>query len=134
VAYPFPVNEAFRKFARSASNVLGSPWAFVLAALVIVVWAASGPLFGFSATWQLVINTSTTIVTFLMVFIIQNTQNRDSRALHLKLDELIEAVGAARDELVDIEDATDEELAKREEEYREVRQRLASETPSDPNP
>src|SRR4051812_38047768 len=75
----------FQKFAHSTSNIVGSPWAFICAALIVVAWGISGPMFGFSDTWQLVINTSTTIVTFLMVFLIQNTQNRDARAMHLKL-------------------------------------------------
>ena len=120
------MNENFRKFARGAAWVFGTPWAFVAALSVVVVWALSGPAFGFSETWQLVINTGTTIVTFLMVFIIQNTQNRDSRALHLKLDELIEAVTDARDELVDIEEGSEEEMQQREEEYREHREHVAA--------
>jgi low affinity Fe/Cu permease len=104
------VNAAFATFASWASDILGKAWVFLLAALVILVWALSGPLFGFSATWQLVINTGTTIVTFLMVFIIQNTQNRDARATHIKLDELLRAVAGARGSLADAEDRTDEEL------------------------
>ena len=88
---------------------------------MIVVWLVSGPLFHFSDTWQLVINTSTTIITFLMVFLIQNAQNRESRALHLKLDELIRAVEAARNKMVDLEEASDEEIAELEEEFREVK-------------
>ena len=86
----------FRQFAATTSRVVGSPWAFLAAAGVILSWALSGPMFGFSDTWQLVINTGTTIVTFLMVFLIQNTQNRDAKAIHLKLDELIRGVGGAR--------------------------------------
>jgi len=104
------MNKIFAKFATNASDVLGHAWVFILAALVIVVWSASGPLFDFSETWQLVINTSTTIVTFLMVFIIQNTQNRDARAIHIKLDELLRAVQGARGSLADAEDRTEEEL------------------------
>jgi low affinity Fe/Cu permease len=105
------MNDLFRKFAHRTSAVAGSPWAFTLAVLVIVVWAVSGPIFGFTDTWQLVINTGTTIVTFLMVFLIQNTQNRDAQALHLKLDELIRAAQGARQEIfVDLEDKSDEEL------------------------
>jgi len=88
----------------------GTYWAFLLAALVIVVWVVTGPLFGFSDTWQLVINTGTTIVTFLMVFLIQNTQNRDATAVQLKLDEIIRAIETASNRLIDIEDASDEEL------------------------
>ncbi|MDQ6656443.1 MAG: low affinity iron permease family protein, partial [Verrucomicrobiota bacterium] len=90
------VQDAFRVFARGSSAVLGTAWSFVIAILIIVVWGASGHIFHYSDTWQLIINTGTTIVTFLMVFLIQNTQNRDSKAVHLKLDELIRAVGGAR--------------------------------------
>ena len=115
------VSDAFRVFARRSSDVLGSPWAFVMAILVIVVWAATGPTFHFSDTWQLIINTGTTIVTFLMVFIIQNTQNRDAKAVHLKLDEIIRAIKGARNELVDLEELSDEELKKLEEQFRRLR-------------
>jgi len=104
------MREAFRKFAAGTSRVVGSPWIFVLAVLLIVGWAVSGPVFGYSDSWQLVINTTTTIVTCLMVFLIQNTQNRDSEAIHLKLDELIRAVHTARTRLVDLEDLSDEQL------------------------
>jgi|SRR5688500_5689182 low affinity Fe/Cu permease len=120
------MNEAFRKFAQRTSQVLGTSWVFVLALLVVLAWAVSGPLFDFSTTWQLLINTGTTIMTFLMVFIIQNTQNRDAKAIHLKLDELIEAVGDARDELVDIEDATDEEIDALKQEYAGFREKAAA--------
>jgi low affinity Fe/Cu permease len=94
-----------------------------MAILVIVVWAATGPTFHFSDTWQLIINTGTTIVTFLMVFIIQNTQNRDAKAVHLKLDEIIRAIKGARNELVDLEELSDEELKKLEEQFRLLRQK-----------
>src|SRR5256886_4755426 len=97
------VSDAFRVFARRSSIALGSAWAFAGAVLVILVWIITGPMFHFSDTWQLVINTATTIVTFLMVFLIQNTQNRDAKAVHLKLDELIRALKDARNELVDLE-------------------------------
>jgi len=110
--------DPFRKFAQATSSAMGKPWAFITAALVIVVWALTGPLFGFSDTWQLVVNTSTTIVTFLMVFLIQNTQNRDTEALRLKLDELILATKGARNEFVTIEDLSDEELQALERELR----------------
>lgn len=106
------MNEAFAKFATWVSDVLGQAWVFLLAVVVIIVWAVTGPLFAFSATWQLVINTGTTIVTFLMVFIIQNTQNRDARATHVKLDELLRAVEGARGSLTDAEDRTEEELKR----------------------
>ena len=85
------MNEFFRKFAHKTSELVGSAWAFIVAAVVIVVWAVTGPVFHYSDTWQLVINTGTTIITFLMVFLIQNTQNRDAKGIHLKLDELIKA-------------------------------------------
>lgn len=104
------MRDLFRKFAQAASHAVGSPWAFIIATLIIVVWSVTGPLFGYSDTWQLVINTGTTIITFLMVFLIQNTQNRDAKAIHLKLDELLKGVKGARTDLVDLEDLTDEEL------------------------
>ena len=118
------MNDLFRKFAATASRLAGTPWAFLVAAFAIVAWAATGPLFGFSDTWQLVINTSTTIVTFLMVFLIQNTQNRDARALHLKLDELLRAVEGARTSLVDLEDLSDAELDELQLEFEALRKRL----------
>src|SRR6266478_9812104 len=117
------VSDAFRVFARRTSNVLGSAWAFVLALLVIVVWGATGPTFHYSDTWQLIINTGTTIVTFLMVFLIQNTQNRDAKAVHLKLDEIIRALKGARNELVDLEDLSDEELKKLDQQFQRLRKR-----------
>ena len=104
------MNELFRKFANRTSHWVGTPATFGLALLTIIVWAVTGPLFHFSDTWQLVINTGTTIITFLMVFLIQNTQNRDARAIHLKLDELIHAASKARPMLIDAEDLTDEQL------------------------
>ena len=116
-----PWRELFRRFAHKAAEMVGSPLAFLLAALMIVIWALSGPLFHFSDTWQLVINTTTTIITFLMVFLIQNTQNRDSRALHLKLDELLKGVKGARTSLVDLEDLTDAELERLHREFQRLR-------------
>src|SRR6201989_1736393 len=103
-------NDWFGRFAASASGWLGSKWAFAGAGLVIVIWAILGPIFHFSDTWQLVINTGTTIVTFLMVFLIQNTQNRDARAINLKLNERIRALDKARDQMIDIENLSDLEL------------------------
>ena len=120
------MNMFFRKFAHATSDVVGSPWAFVLGVAVIVGWAMSGPVFGYSDTWQLIINTSTTIVTFLMVFVIQNTQNRDAKAIHLKLDELIRGVKGARTEMVALETCTDEELAALQKEFEKLHARLAT--------
>ena len=117
------VRDVFRVFAHRSSVMLGSAWAFSAAVLVILVWLLTGPVFHFSDTWQLIINTATTIITFLMVFLIQNTQNRDAKAMHLKLDELIRAIKAARNELVDLEDLSDEELKKLEEQFRNMRKR-----------
>jgi len=117
------VSDAFRVFARHSAIALGSAWAFAGAVLVILVWILTGPMFHFSDTWQLVINTATTIVTFLMVFLIQNTQNRDAKAVHLKLDELIRALKDARNELVDLEDLSDEELKKLEKQFKSMRKR-----------
>src|SRR5438876_11163372 len=105
------LQERFRHFAHRAATMMGNPWCFFLAVVVIIGWAVSGPLFHFSDTWQLVINTGTTIVTFLMVFLIQNTQNRDATAIHLKLDELIRAMQGARNRMIDLDDMSDEELA-----------------------
>ena len=113
--------DVFHIFAHKTSTAVGSPWAAVLAMLTIAIWAATGPIFGFSDTWQLVINTSTTIVTFLMVFLIQNTQNRDAHAMQLKLDELIRAIKEARNNLIDLEEMSEEELRDLEEEFRKLR-------------
>src|ERR1700704_2885956 len=111
------MKELFRKFAQTTSQAVGSSWSFILAALIIVIWAVTGPLFHYSDTWQLVINTGTTIITFLMVFLIQNTQNRDAKAIHLKLDELLRGVKGARTNLVDLEDLPDEELERLKQEF-----------------
>lgn len=104
------MNDLFRKISDKISHWVGTPYAFVLAVLGIVIWALLGPIFQYSDTWQLVINTATTIITFLMVFLIQNTQNRDARAIHLKLDELIRATHGARNDLIDLEEMSDEKL------------------------
>jgi low affinity Fe/Cu permease len=117
------LNESFRRFAAQASVLVGSSWAFLLAITTILVWAVTGPLFQFSDTWQLIINTGTTIVTFLMVFLIQNTQNRDARAIHLKLDELLRAVSHARNELIDVEEMPDERLEQLKQGLHECRDR-----------
>jgi len=115
------VSDAFRCFAQRSSSVLGSAWAFCGAVLIIVVWLVPGPTFHFSDTWQLIINTATTVVTFLMVFLIQNTQNRDAKAMHLKLDELIRAVKGARNQLVDLENLSDDDLKKLEQQFQGLR-------------
>ena len=126
------VRDAFRCFAQRASVLLGSAWAFCGAVLVIVVWLVTGPTFHFSDTWQLIINTATTVVTFLMVFMIQNTQNRDAKAMHLKLDELIRAVTGARNQLVDLENLSDDDLKKLELQFKTLRKQAEdSRTPSD---
>jgi low affinity Fe/Cu permease len=117
------IRDSFRRFARKSSEVLGTAWAFIGALIIIAVWGLTGPMFHFSDTWQLIINTGTTIVTFLMVFLIQNTQNRDAKAMHLKLDELIRAVEGARNRLVDLEALSDEELKKLEEQFKDLRAR-----------
>src|SRR6266404_7176416 len=117
------VNDLFRAFSRNTASAVGSAWVFIVAITVVIVWAATGPTFHFSDTWQLIINTGTTIVTFLMVFLIQNTQNRDAKAMHLKLDEIIRALKKARNELVDLEDLSDEELRKLEQQFKELRQK-----------
>lgn len=108
---PRSSNDRFGRFASTVSFWMGSRWAFVGAGSVIAVWVAMGPVFHYSDTWQLVINTGTTIVTFLMVFLIQNTQNRDARAINLKLDELIHSISKARDQMINIEKLSDEDLA-----------------------
>jgi low affinity Fe/Cu permease len=117
------VSDVFRVFARRSSIMLGSAWAFTGAVLVIVVWLLTGPTFHFSDTWQLIINTATTVITFLMVFLIQNTQNRDAKAMQLKLDEMIRALKGARNQLVDLEDLSDEDLKKLEEQFQRLRKK-----------
>jgi len=114
----------FRRFATRTSEAVGSPAAFVIGLTLIVLWALTGPLFGYSDTWQLVINTATTIVTFLMVFLIQATQNRDAKAIQLKLDELLRGVQGARTAMVALENSTDEELAEFQEEFDRLHARL----------
>ena len=116
-------SDAFRIFAKRSSTVLGSAWAFGIAILIIVIWGLTGPAFHYSNTWQLIINTGTTIVTFLMVFLIQNTQNRDAKAAHLKLDEIIRALKGARNELIDLEKLADEDLTILEKQFERVRKK-----------
>ncbi|MBP7407908.1 MAG: low affinity iron permease family protein [Flavobacteriales bacterium] len=114
---PATINSSFTRFAKRTSTLTGRPATFILAVLIIVLWAVTSPLFGYSDTWQLVINTSTTIITFLMVFLIQNTQNRDTEALQIKLDELIRAQKEANNALLDLEELDDDELDRIRETY-----------------
>ncbi len=114
------MNEMFRQFAQRSAQLVGSSWAFILSVVIILAWAVTGPMFHYSDTWQLVINTGTTIITFLMVFLIQNTQNRDAKAIHLKLDELIKGVKGARTGLVNLESLSDEELERRQQEFKRL--------------
>lgn len=107
----------FHKIAQKVSEWVGSPKAFILALVIVIFWALSGEAFGYSDTWQLIINTGTTILTFLMVFLIQNTQNRDAKATHLKLDELIRSLKDARNQLLDVEDETDDEIKRLQNEF-----------------
>ncbi len=115
------MGETFHRFATKVADLVGSSWAFLIALLVVVAWAVSGPFFGFSDTWQLIINTATTVATFLMVFLIQTTQNRDARAIHLKLDELIRTQKAARNVFADLEHATEHELREFQKEFQRLR-------------
>ncbi len=118
-------SDKFRTLAEKAAHAVGTYWAFLLALLVVVCWAVSGPIFGFSDTWQLVINTGTTIVTFLMVFLIQNTQNREARILALKLDELLRAMRGARNSFIDLDHVSDEELETVQKEFTRLRDKYA---------
>jgi len=115
---------SFQKFSNGVSTRAGSPFALMIAVILVIFWAITGPFFHFSETWQLVINTGTTIVTFLMVFAIQNTQNRDSKAVQLKLDELIKSTHSARDTFLDIEDLTDAELDQLHQEFKDMHDKI----------
>jgi low affinity Fe/Cu permease len=117
------MRELFRKFAQMTSRAVGSSWAFIISVVIIFAWAVTGPMFHYSDTWQLVINTCTTIVTFLMVFLIQNTQNRDAKAIHLKLDELLKGVKGARTGLVNLEQLSDAELENLHKEFERLHER-----------
>jgi low affinity Fe/Cu permease len=121
------MNDFFHKVATHVSYVVGTAWSFLIAIIVIIVWLVTGPLFNFSDTWQLIINTGTTIVTFLMVFLIQNTQNRDAKAIHLKLDELLRAHKGARTGLVNIEEISDEKLEELHNQFRELHEHYSHE-------
>jgi low affinity Fe/Cu permease len=125
------MNEVFRRAAHHTSILVGSPPAFLFALLVVIVWGATGPVFNFSDTWQLVINTGTTIVTFLMVFLIQNTQNRDSRAIHVKLDELILYTRDADNSLVEIDSLSDEQVGRLEDHLKDLAQMLGKSVTDD---
>jgi len=120
------MKEFFRKISARVSIAAGSALAFFLALMIIVIWATTGPLFNFSDTWQLVINTGTTIITFLMVFLIQNMQNRDSKAMQLKLDELIHSSKSARESFVDLEDMTDGELSDLDDQFKKIHEKNLS--------
>lgn len=118
------MSEGFGRVARAIAQLTGSPPVFLLAIFIVIAWALAGPIVGFSDTWQLAINTGTTVVTFLMVFLIQNTQNRDSQAVQLKLNELIHAVGGARDDMIDLEEESEERLTNERERFREIASQL----------
>jgi low affinity Fe/Cu permease len=118
------MKELFRRFAGRTAEAVGTPAAFAIALISIGLWAMTGPFFHFSDTWQLIINTGTTIITFLMVFLIQNSQNRDTRAIHLKLNELIKGVRGARTEMVNLEDMSDAELQRMHDEFKQMHEQL----------
>jgi low affinity Fe/Cu permease len=120
-------NSIFTRFAKATAHYTGQPVVFIAAVAVIVIWAVSGPIFKYSDTWQLVINTGTTIVTFLMVFLIQNTQNRDTEALQLKLDEIVRSIKGARNQVLDIEDLDEKDLDEIRKEYTELAEKAREE-------
>jgi low affinity Fe/Cu permease len=129
------MNEIFRKFAQTVSNTAGSSWLFVIAFAVVVVWGITGPMYQYSDTWQLVMNTVSSVITFLMVFLIQNTQNRDSKAIQLKLNELLRGVAGARTALVNLEALSDEDLLRLHREFERLGQREVSfKAPTKPKP
>jgi low affinity Fe/Cu permease len=119
------MKQFFRKFSQKTSEVVGSPGAFFLALSLLVLWAILGPVFHFSDTWKLVINTTTTIITFLIVFLIQNTQNRDTKALHLKLDELIRSIHGARNSMLNLEELSDDELENLQRQFKRISEHYA---------
>jgi low affinity Fe/Cu permease len=119
------LNDAFRKFSLLSANALGSTWMFAMNVILILVWLVSGPFFAYSDTWQLIVNTVTTVLTYLAVFLIQNTQNRDSQAIHLKLNEVITSMEGARNKIVDLKDLSDEELEKLEEQFQLLRKNVS---------
>ena len=117
------IRNVFSRFSTMSANLLGSPWMFVANVFLILVWFLSGPFFDYSDTWQLIVNTATTVFTYLAVFLIQNTQNRDAKAVHLKLDELITSVEGARNKFVDLENLTEEDLRSVEQQFKKLRER-----------
>lgn len=119
------LNEHFRKLAQKSSDALGAPWLFVINVLLILLWLAAGPFANFSDTWQLIVNTATTVFTYLAVFLIQNTQNRDAKAVHIKLDELISSVQGARNRLVHLESLSDEELELLQQQFKKLKERAS---------
>ena len=123
--------KGFHVFATQAANWVGTKWAFLIALLSILIWIVTGPYFHYSDTWQLIINTGTTVITFLVVFLIQNTQNRDARAIHLKLDEIIKSIDKAQNEMIDIEHLSDAELQRLTEKYQKVRAEYEARGPRD---
>ena len=125
------LNDGFAHFARRCADALGSPIVFAVNCLLLLVWFLSGPLFGYSDTWQLVVNTVTTVFTYLAVFVIQNTQNRDARAMHLKLDELISSIEGARNRFIDLENLNDEELRVLQEQFQRLQQRACEQDADD---
>jgi low affinity Fe/Cu permease len=128
------MNQIFRKFSVGAANALGSSWMFIGNVLLILIWLAAGPYYHYSDTWQLLVNTATTVFTYLAVFLIQNTQNRDALAIHLKLDELIKGVSGARTKLVNLQNLSDEELTSLQEEFTRLANRHAKTGDSSPLP
>lgn len=120
------MNEIFRKASAKVAAIAGKASTFLIAVLTIILWLVTGPIFNYSDTWQLAINTTTTIITFLMVFLIQNTQNRDSKAMHLKLDELIKVTKLASNTLIEIEEDTDEEIDTLEEKFKKIKEKTKS--------
>ena len=125
------LNEGFRRLSKSAADALGTPGMFVVNVLLILVWLGFGPVTHFSDSWQLIVNTGTTVLTYLAIFLIQNTQNRDSKALHLKLDELISSVEGARNRLVDLQNLTDAELEEIEQQFRRLQAKAAAKDEDD---
>jgi low affinity Fe/Cu permease len=128
------MNRIFRKFSIAAANALGSSWMFIANVFLILVWLFAGPFFHYSDTWQLIVNTATTVFTYLAVFLIQNTQNRDAMAIHLKLDELIKGVGGARTHLVNLETLSDEELSALQQEFTRLSAKHVEENEKEPAP